>query len=688
MLRDSTDVTAFGTHRRYRGRDKNLSESRVFKNAATANRPRKKARVMIGFQKIGCVLVCFCSLFLRESVAGDESAKGAFNQETIGAKFDPATDVVFPPSPSIVDVTQAPYHAKGDGKHDDTEAIQRALLDTMGLRKIVYLPAGTYLVSRTINWSNKNSAGKDAWGFNFLQGQNVARTTIRLQDATLTDPQNPQAIMWCGGFGSADWFHNYVQDLTFDVGDKNPGAIGLQFYSNNTGAVRNCRFLAGVGSGKVGLDLAHRDMNGPLLVRNCEVVGFQRGISAARAVNSQTFERITLRGQTQFGIENEGQTISIRGLFSENAVPAIQTYGTLCLMEARLTGRSDASAGPAILNYNGGRIHLRDVKTTGYSRAIGDVETPDSFAARRIQGRDKPGSEGPDVDEYFSHPVTQLFPSAPRSLGLAVKETPELPPDPSKGWANVDDYGADPTGNNDSSMAIQKAIDSGATTIFFPGSYNLTRPVKIRKSARSLVGVGGWIDYNHHSKPDFIIEDGKSPVVVIEHFAPINGGIEINTSRTVVLRSVEAAAVVCKKKGDLFFEDVVTNDLRFNPGQHVWARQLNVENEGTHITNDGGKLWVLGYKTERGGTLLHTKRSGSSEILGGFSYTTTAGKLAPMIVNDNSAVFTFFGEVCFNGDPFEQLLQETRNKSTKVIKRGEGSAAPYSSNLSPTQTPP
>ena len=26
--------------------------------------------------------------------------------------------------------------------------------------------------------------------------------------------------MWCGGFGSADWFHNYVQGLTFSVGDK------------------------------------------------------------------------------------------------------------------------------------------------------------------------------------------------------------------------------------------------------------------------------------------------------------------------------------------------------------------------------------------------------------------------------------------------------------------------------------
>ena len=601
----------------------------------------------------------------------------AVDAPVVGANFDENTNIAFPPSPAIVDVTKAPYHAKGDGQTDDTDAIQRALSDVMGLHKVVYLPAGTYLVSKTLNWSNKNSAGKDAWGKNFIQGQNVSKTVIRLKDATFTDPKQPASIMWCGGFGSADWFHNYIQDVTFDVGSKNPGAIGLQFYSNNTGAVRNCRIIAGEGSGLVGLDLSHRDMNGPLLVRNCEVIGFQRGISTARAVNGQTFEHITLRGQAQFGFDNEGQAISIRGLISENAVPAIRSYGTLCLIDAKLTGRDGANQLPAIINYNGGRIFLRDITTTAYGRAAGDVETPDWFAAVRITGEDKLGSAGPSVAEYCSHAATSPFSSDSSSLRLTVKETPEVPFDDPKGWAVVDKFGADPTGNKDSSAAIQKAIDSGATTVFLPGFYNLTRPVKLRGKVRRLIGVGAWIDYNHHSKPDLIIEDGASPVVLIEHFDPINGGIEINTARTVVLRSVGTSGVICKRKGDLFFEDVTTDDLRFNAGQHVWARQLNVENEGTHITNNGGNLWVLGYKTERGGTLLETRGGGRSEVLGGFSYTTTAGKLAPMFVTDNSSVFTFFNEVCYSGDPFQTLIQETRGKTTKIVKRDEGWIAPY-----------
>jgi hypothetical protein len=113
------------------------------------------------------------------------------------------------------------------------------------------------------------------------------------------------------------------------------------------------------------------------------------------------------------------------------------------------------------------------------------------------------------------------------------------------------------------------------------------------------------------------------------------------------------------------------------PGQYVWARQLNIENQGTHLTNNGGALWVLGYKTERGGTLLDVRGGGWTELFGNFSYTTTAGRLAPMLVNTDSAVFAFFNEVCYNNDPFRTLIRETRSGMTREVSVGEGGIAPY-----------
>ncbi|MDB6069766.1 MAG: Pectate lyase superfamily protein, partial [Verrucomicrobiales bacterium] len=515
----------------------------------------------------------------------------------------------------------------------------------------------------------------------FLCGESAGTTVIRLKDGMFTDAGKPEAIMWCGGFGSADWFHNYVEDLTFDVGSGNPGAVALQFYSNNSGAVRGCRFVAVGGSGHTGLDLAHRDMNGPLLVRNCEIIGFRRGIATGHSVNGQVFENIILRGQTEGGFANEGQVISIRGFQSDSTAPALSTYGTLSLLDAQITGTGVAAKKPAIINFNGGRVFLRDVRTTGYGRALGDVaHTPDSGAAYRISGPDKPGSLGPDIAEYSSHPAASAFPSPPESLRLAVKETPEVPRDDPATWANVEDFGADPTGKTDSAAAIQKAMDSGATTIFLPGNYALKSTVVIRGKVRRVVGTGGMIDYTAQVKPDFRLADGDAPVVMLEHFAHIHGGLEVDTRRTLVLRSVSDCDLTSTSRvegAEWFFEDVVTHNLSLKR-QKLWARQLNIENEGTHLVNDGGDLWVLGYKTERGGTLLDTRGGGRSEILGGFSYTTTAGKLAPMFVNTDSSIWAFFSEVCYNGDPFAVRVSETRGGGTKILGKGDGHTAPYS----------
>ncbi len=590
-----------------------------------------------------------------------------------GAAVAADGDVAYPDHPNVVHVTRAPYGAKGDGVTDDTAALQKAINETTGHGCVLYFPPGTYLVSDTLMWPKKFN-GHDNWGHTTLQGASAGKSTIRLKDGTFTDPKKPKAVMWCGGFGSADWFHNHVQGLTFSVGKNNAGAIGLQFYANNYGAVRHCVFTSEDGAGEVGLDLGHRDMNGPLLVRRVTVKGFRRGIATAGAVNSQTFEHVALSGQTEFGFDNQGQAISIRGLTFDGAVPAVRTYGTLCLIEATLTGRGGTKTAPAVINYNGGRIHLRDVKTAGFGRAVGDVATPDFAAAYRVAGADKPGSRGPDVAEYFSHPPTSPFPSAAGSLRLPIEETPEFPPDDPKAWAVVDAFGADPTGAKDSTAAIQKALDSGAETVFFPGHYNVTKTLLVRGQVKRVVGCGRWVDDTAKAKPDFRVLDGDAKVVTFEHFAKIGGGIENASDRTLVLRSI-GTRVASTGKGKLFLEDVAGDELVVR-NQKVFARQLNVENEGTHLLSEGCDLWILGYKTERGGTLIET-RGGRTELLGGFSYTTTAGKRAPMFATDNASVFAFFGEVCYTNDPYRTLIRETRGKETKEVERGEGGTWPY-----------
>ena len=154
-----------------------------------------------------------------------------------------------------------------------------------------------------------------------------------------------------------------------------------------------------------------------------------------------------------------------------------------------------------------------------------------------------------------------------------MKETPEVPRFAPETWANVDDFGADPTGEVDSAAAIQRAIDSGATTIVLPGSYNLRKTVTIRGKVHRLVGLGGEINYGKGLRPDFRLLDGDAPVVFIEHFAIIHGGLEVATRRTLVLRSVQDCDLTSTARAEgaeRFFEDVVTHHLQLNR-QKLWA---------------------------------------------------------------------------------------------------------------------
>jgi len=169
------------------------------------------------------------------------------------------------------------------------------------------------------------------------------------------------------------------------------------------------------------------------------------------------------------------------------------------------------------------------------------------------------------------------------------------------------------------------------------------------------------------------LADGDASAVIFERIQFDYGSeiiIEHASSRTLIISSCTMKRYESTGDGDLFIEDVVGGHWIFNK-QNVWARQLNAEQRVTKITNDGGNLWILGLKTERGGTLIETRNGGKTELIGGFCYATSGPKEIPMFINDNSSVSITIGESCFNGNPFIELVRETGAKATKVLKRGE-----------------
>ncbi|MDZ4799134.1 MAG: glycosyl hydrolase family 28-related protein [Bryobacteraceae bacterium] len=551
-----------------------------------------------------------------------------------------------------------PYGAKADGVTDDTAAIQRALDQNIG--GIVYLPKGRYKITDRLSWPTPQ---RDIT----LWGESMAETVLVLGDETAgySDPAKPKAMIWTG-VKPAQRFKNYIRNLTLDTGKDNPGAIGVQFIANNSGAIRDVIIRAGSAGGPIGLDLGYTDEQGPCLVRNVTVIGFDVGVSARTSVDSITIEGLHLERQRQYGLVNSGQVISIRSLTSRNSVTAIQNSGTalLTLIDSTLTG-IDTGAAPAIVNSKPAALLVRNTTTPGYEHAIHNDSGSGESAA------------GPMVQEFTAYPVLSLFPSATRTLGLPIQEPPGVSWGDPADWVSVTAFGATPDDKSfDSTEAFQKAIDSGAATVFVPkGTFYIQSAVHLRGKLERIIGLGQRAEVRGAGK--LHVDDGDPPGVTVEAIAGTGSGVVHNSSRTLVLRDMALQALggsgIYENTGggDLFLEDVVGQRWRFANGQHVWARQLNTEAADTRIVNDGGTLWILGLKCERGSTLIHTKNGGRTELLGGFVYTTTIPGETPMFVTEDSSVSLTIRETSFRNPPapFNPVVLERRGDEVRQLRK-------------------
>jgi len=117
--------------------------------------------------------------------------------------------------------------------------------------------------------------------------------------------------------------HQYVRNLTVDVGKGNPGAVGLRFMTNNSGAMYDVtvRISDPERVGAIGLDLSCHQF-GPGYIKNVTVIGFDRAVTTGSSF-SMVLEHLTIEGQRKMGFHNSGANVTIRDLKSRNKVPAI-----------------------------------------------------------------------------------------------------------------------------------------------------------------------------------------------------------------------------------------------------------------------------------------------------------------------------------------------------------------------------
>jgi len=590
--------------------------------------------------------------------------------------------ITFPADGGVLDVRA--FGAKPDDEGDDTAAIQKALDAHPNGNRIIHLPPGKWIVRDTLKWPQGERGGLEQKR-TILQGAGQSLTILQLPDATpgFTDAAKPKAMVWTGN-KPAQRFRNAVRDLTIAVGKGNAGAIGLQFNASNQGTIRNLTLRAAEGAGAIGLDMGFTDEIGPLLVRGLVVEGFDLGISTKWPVNSVTFEHVALRGQRRFGWWNYHQMIFVRGLDSENAVPAIynekDSLGTVTLLDSRLVGKGTGPKTPGILNER--QAYFRNVHISGYAKSVDNAD----------KGRDKGDVDaaGLTAEDTSHKSVTGLFRSIPdntfASAGkvahLPVKKTPVVAwGDPAKDWASIVKFGADPTGKADASAALQAAIDSGARTVYLPAGmrFQFNGTVEIRGPVERVIGLEGV--FHTDGKAVWKLVDGRHPrglpdakTVIIERMSGTSGGhgipVRHESKRTLIVSSVIGFGVEGHGSGDIFLDDFCGTLNLHRPGQGAWCRQLNTEHTGTMLRNNGGKLWILGMKTEKIGTIIETLNGGVTDAAGIFIYSNQGWdeKVLAFIIHNSTATLAGINERNYNRQPVSLWFRETQGAETRESK--------------------
>ncbi len=605
----------------------------------------------------------------------------------------------FPDDPRAILNVKSECGAVGDGVADDSEALQKAIETSYadGVSRFVYLPNGVYKITRELVFRPKGSDGKEGSMVGpWIYGQHRDKAIIRLaaKTAGFTDPGAPKAMIRGvsrpdGSGMNADFFDRTLVNLTLDAGD-NPGAIGIKFYSNNTGIMRQ---VAITGNGVCGLDLGFNDQNGPLLIQDVDIKGFKTGVSTANGINSQTLCRIRVSG-AEVGLRHRQQVMAVEGLEVVGAVsPVTSEGGALSLIGCRFDKGPGSGAAVTVPGDKVGNLYIRDLVAKGYAKGVQGGGINDADGAPTT------------LAEFSSKPVQRPDPAG-KGMGLMLKAPPEpeVPweNDP-KRWVCANDFGMTsgsfgPVDDDDDGTAIQKAIDEAAktkaTTVYIiggrggdPNWYHVRSDVRIHGSVRRVIGIGFVRILNGHKNltedksfpdvmPKFIVADegASTEAVAIEHlnvFAPRPGFcIEVRaTKRPVVVRSC-TPVLIAKAKSRVFMTNTVSM-IFMEPGSNVVARHLNSEGGGVNNANDGGKLWVLGFKTERNGTKILTKGGGDTEVFGTLNYNTTGDteKLPFFDVQDSRLFSGGYQEVNFGGSWYGTSVRLRSKGAEHVIGR-------------------
>ena len=549
---------------------------------------------------------------------------------------------------AIIDVTKAPYFADNTGTVDCTDVLRQVFDDLLQreidgveqtyerLRKmsqngtkniydgfenrddymgvnviypqyvpaarIIYFPAGIYLVSDTVTYSMSNlknilysNLRSELCRGIHIMGESRESVTIRLADYSAGFEENAQkpiiSYINCDGFLEKECTNvaqcNTFEDITVDCGTGNPGAIGLLFQASNSGRIQNVSFSA-----------------------QGSYCGIMTGFGTEVSINNVTC------GGFSYGLVAPNTSICVLQdvIASDISISAVYSWNGVMVCNNVCHGKL-----PLITFEEGNGLYYIDDRSNAF---LGELY-------------------GNNV--YYDNV----------SVALNKMKIPENPVH--KGivdWAFVDDFGAVGDGKTDSTNAIQAAMNSGKSVVLFgEGHYlvsgEITIPATVRTvdfmfcdffAADSLINAHGGALFHinedsdnilfmenlytfeqfygymrlikHGAKRDLVMSDLHTQAASM-YFNTVPGSKVYLDNCAATTGTYSCNAIIGRGELPPYYCHVIPYEFH---GQTVYGKQVNPERANIEMLNDASDILIEGYKVEGPGTAVKTVNGGKTEL--------------------------------------------------------------------------
>jgi len=502
--------------------------------------------------------------------------------------------------PRAVYLTAQEFSAQGDGKADDSAAIQAAVdkAESSAREGIVFVPSGRYRLTRTVYiWPGVRVIGYGASRPVFLLADNtpgfqegvgvmVMFTGARpgnMPSAGSRVPFPPPGSVPANDAiadATPNTFYSAMSNIDFEIGDGNPAAIAIRFHVAQHAYLSHMDFH--IGSGLAALTEIGNEGE------DLHLYGGRYGILTDKTSPAWQYTLIdsVFEGQREAAIrEHEAGLTLIRDTFRNvpTAIDIDPHYSDeLWVKDCRFEHISNAAV--IISNEKSPLTEIgfenavfKDVPTFALFRESGNTVQGNGSIYRVtnfnfgliVPGEGMTGSIGM---LYNAEPLSGL----PAPLPSAI---PALPP--TEEWVNVHSLGVTGDGTTDDTAALQKAIDTHRVLYLPSGHYVVSDTLNLKPDT-VLIGLHPTLTqfdlldatpgYQGVGAPRAVISAPAGGTNIISGFGVFTGGI--NPRAVAVLWKAGTGSLV--------------DDIRFLGGH---GSGVNRDNNNRTADSDLHKRW-------------------------------------------------------------------------------------------------